>query len=104
MKFPISIRLLNVLGGTLFACGSLLFIQSVVVAVGNQVQATVNTASLIVAGNTPGRLTPSDIKERSALSKEMVNLSADMFSQQQLFFAQAVIGTGLVCLREKSRE
>jgi hypothetical protein len=68
------------------------------------VQATVNTASLIVAGNTPGCLTPKDLKERSELSKEMVGLSADMFSQQRLFLALATTGAGLVCLREKNHE
>jgi hypothetical protein len=100
MKLPI--KVFNVCGGTLFACSSLLFIQSVVVAVGGQLQASVNTASLIIAGNTPGRLTPNDIKDRSALSKEMVDNSIDMFSQQRLLLALATIGAGLACWREKT--
>jgi hypothetical protein len=94
------IKLLNVLGGTLFASALLLFIQSVVLSVGLQIQVAINRASQTVVGNTPSHLTQNKIKETSALSNDMLDLAKEMNLTQKLLLAQAVIGAGLICLRE----
>jgi predicted DNA-binding antitoxin AbrB/MazE fold protein len=100
MQLPI--RVLNVCGSVLFTFGTLLYIQSVVLSEGERIRVTIRTTSLMVAVATaPGRLSQDQLKEHEASAHEATVASAEMNSTRNWFLAQAVVGAGLVCLRER---
>ena len=56
---------------------------------------------MVAVASAPGRLSQDQMKKHETSAYEAVAIAAEMNSARNLFLAQAVVGAGLACLRDK---